>query len=104
MVDGLPNPATDAIRRFGVVQLRAELRGVTGKSQVGWKVVDHTGFLPARVYRVQTIRFGTKPGKDALDELRREAEAQRRALNTCEVVGHDLDVCTHRCCCCGIEP
>lgn len=104
----MPNPATDAIRRFAVVPIdgrddRERAKGMR-RFVVAFLVRDRCGFLPDEVFRVELPARGRRPGDDAIAAAKQRADGRRRDLNFCEAYGHHCDVVDELCATCGVRP
>lgn len=108
MSDGviyMPNPSTDALRRFFVEPV--EHKPGKGRPWVSTFLVrDRCSFVPDTPFPVATPGDRLRrPSTDAEEAARSAAEERRRNLNLCEVNGHkfsasDGDHCTQ----CGGRP
>jgi|GEM_PF-4248905 len=109
MSDGvtyMPNPSTDALRRFFVVAV--EHKPDKGRPWVSTFLVrDRCGFAPDIPFPV-TMPEGDRrrrPSTDAEDAARTAAEQHRRDLNLCELNGHNFAASDHdHCTQCGGRP
>jgi hypothetical protein len=99
----MPNPETDAIRRFTVVAI--EHKPDKGRPWASAFVVrDRCGFLPDTPFPVASPKEGKRPATDAEEAARNAAEERRRNLNLCEHRGHNFPDGSTHCVQCGGQP